>query len=99
MFLSRLLSKLKRRSKPASTKRRSLPLQVEALEQRDVPTVLFTPAFGAETVYWRSTNTVMSGPVTPTGNASALQDPTYYLIFWGPSWTNAPAKQYASDAQ
>ncbi len=56
--------------------RRSRPsrLEVEILEERTVPTVVFTPVFGVETVAAGSTN-------------DGMQHPTVNLIFAGTTWT------------
>jgi hypothetical protein len=66
------------------------------LEERDVPTVVFNPAFGADQVTWRPTGTVLTSPVP--NNPSALRDPTVYLIFAGPSWNSNNTYPLASAA-
>jgi hypothetical protein len=83
--------------------RRFRPL-LDVLEDRTVPTVLFNPFFGAETIYWEPDNIaghpdneVVTGAITD--NPAALNNPTVYLIFWGPSWTNTNASRLAQDAQ
>jgi hypothetical protein len=56
-------------------------LHVEALEQRDVPTVLFQPHFGPETL-------VSSNPAQ-----AAMPHPTVNLVFSGDYWTTANGQQ------
>jgi hypothetical protein len=79
------------------SKQRSRRLECEALDQRDLPTVVFNPVFGAETIFWRPNRQAITSPMA--SNATALENPTVYLIFWGSSWTSATASQYASDAK
>jgi hypothetical protein len=69
-----------------------------------MPTVLFNPVFGAETINWRAGNAAGmqagSAAASPiTYNPAALQNPQVYLIFYGPTWTPAIAQQYATDVQ
>jgi len=81
-------------SQPIKGQRPARParLQLEPLEERVVPTVVFDPVFPKETL-------VGSAPFT------TLHSPTIYLIFWGPGWGqgNSPgasvAATFASDAQ
>jgi hypothetical protein len=65
-----------RRPAPARKGRRTW-LALEALEDRSVPTVVFTPRFGPETV---------------TGSNDGMQNPSVNLIFSGPYW-NTPQGQ------
>jgi hypothetical protein len=67
-----------RRSRPAP--RRRTQLQVEALEERAVPTIAFLPHFGPETIAAGSTN-------------EGMQHPTVNLIFSGSYWTTAQGQQ------
>jgi hypothetical protein len=67
-FLSRLFT---RSPRPAAPRCRSFRPVVEALEQRDVPTVVFNPAFGAETV---------------TGPNAGMISPRVNFIFSGGYW-------------
>jgi hypothetical protein len=69
---------LRPKSRPP-TKRpaRSGRLRLECLEDRTVPTLLFGPRFGAETL------------IPPSGGGThytTLSSPTVYLIFWGSYW-------------
>ena len=72
--------------------RRPCRLQLESLEERVVPTVVFDPVFPKETL-------VGSAPFT------TLHSPTIYLIFWGSGWGQGSspgasvASTFASDAQ
>ena len=87
----------------SSQKPRSTRLFLEALEDRTVPTVVFNSAFGGDTIVWgpnwwgEPVGQTVTGPLN--NNPGALQDPKVYLIFWGPSWTQANAGKFASDAQ
>jgi hypothetical protein len=63
-------------------KRRARPqLEVTALEDRTVPTVIFKPVFGNENV------DIKSGP--------RVQNGVVYLMFWGSYWNNNPAQETA----
>jgi hypothetical protein len=80
---------------PGSGVRRSRPQPLlEQLEDRALPTVVFTPRFGPEVVHWGGNGdppgmppagTVVSSPLS--SNPYVLQHPTVYFIFWGPKWT------------
>jgi hypothetical protein len=48
-------------------------LGLESLEERAVPTIVFSPNFGAQTISPGSTN-------------EGLKSPPVYLVFWGQSW-------------
>ena len=72
-------------SKSAAKKRTKTPsskasLQVEALEQRDVPTIMFMPHFGVETMAYGSANT---GTLNATVN----------VVFSGPFWNTTIGQQ------
>jgi hypothetical protein len=67
-----LLSKLGRAARARSRPAPARP-QLEALEDRLVPTIVFTPAQGALTEVPGSTN-------------SAISSPCVYLLFWGSYW-------------
>jgi hypothetical protein len=71
-------------------------LRFDVLEERDVPTVVFNPAFGADQVTWRPSNSVLTSPVP--NNPNALRDPTVYLIFAGQNWNNNNTYPLASAA-
>jgi hypothetical protein len=102
MSLRKLLGGLERQPVRAKRSTRSLRPGLEGLEQREVMTVAFTPALGAETISWRTSvaghtaGTALTGPVT---NPTALDDPTVYLIFSGSSWTSTTAVKYAFDVK
>jgi len=51
-----------RRGRPSPVRSRKARLQIEALEERAVPTVVFMPHFGAETLAAGSTNDGMQHP-------------------------------------
>lgn len=59
-------------TRSARDRRRKGRLQVELLERRDVPTVVFVPAFGAEAIHGST--------------RAGMQDPGISLIFSGPYW-------------
>ena len=102
MSIRQLISGLGRGSVASRRGRRSLRPGLEGLEKREVMTVAFTPAFGPETIFWRSNvggHTAGSALVGPVTNPTVLNNPTVYLIFSGSSWTSATASKYASDAQ
>ncbi len=68
----------------ARTRRRIVPL-VEPLETRIVPTIVFPPAFGPDTIVSTAPYTVMSSA-------------TVYLILWGPNWTLTPGSSMNPNA-
>jgi hypothetical protein len=55
-------------------RRRSRLLQLEGLEDRTVPTIVYKPVFGPET--------------TSQPNGEAGSQPQVFLIFWGSFWNN-----------
>jgi hypothetical protein len=65
----------------------SAPLKVEALEDRSVPTVIYNPAFGAETLIKTPNN---------DNNYQTLSSPTVFLIFWGQYWGTTIGTQQES---
>jgi hypothetical protein len=88
--------------------RGTVRLGLEELESRTVPTVVFNPVFGAETIFQRDANgnptivngvlqNVITGPIS--NNPTVLNNPTVYIIFWGANWTQAIAAPLAKDAQ
>jgi hypothetical protein len=80
MFSS--IQNLFRASRPmprASARRRKLSLQVELLEERDVPTVVFMPQFGPETI---------NGSLN-----DGMQDPGISLVFSGNHWKTIQGQQ------
>jgi hypothetical protein len=60
-------------------------LSVERLEERAVPTIIFQPVFGAETVL----------PPTNNQNYITMSNAQVDLIFWGASWGTATGNQQA----
>jgi hypothetical protein len=69
------------RRRPASAKkRRNACLQVEPLEDRTVPTIVFNPQFGPETIAPGSTN-------------DGMQHPNVVYIFSGSYWSTAQGQQ------
>ncbi len=66
------------KNRSASQPQRRARLELEALEDRLVPTVVFIPKFGAETV---------------SGQNIALRSPHVDVIFSGPSWTQTSQGQ------
>jgi hypothetical protein len=85
--------------KPAA---RSFRPVLEHLEDRTVPTVLFNPQFGADTIVLRDSNAnekpgdIVTSAMTSNPNA-LTNTPHVYLIFAGSTWTNTLAQQYAQD--
>jgi hypothetical protein len=81
-LLSRYSKKAKRDGKEGRAKamRRRLPLLLETLEDRTVPTVMFTPQFGFEHL-----------SLTQNGdfNYTTKSDANVNLIFWGKFWGTA----------
>jgi hypothetical protein len=63
----------------ALRERRRTRLEVESLEDRLVPTIVFNPAFGGETIKPGSTNV-------------GLQNPSVDLLFSGPFWNTGSGK-------
>jgi hypothetical protein len=57
---------------------RRVRLELEALEDRTVPTVVFAPQYGAEQVI-----------PSPSGSFTTLSNAPVYLIFWGQQWNSA----------
>jgi hypothetical protein len=68
-----------RRARPQAKCFRKARLLVEALEERAVPTIAFTPAFGAET--------------TSGSTSYSLQSPAVNLVFSGSYWTTTQGQQ------
>src|SRR5262245_36282722 len=68
-----------RRPAPAR-KRRQSRLELEALEDRTVPTIVFTPQSGGDVIAPGSTN-------------DGMQHPTVNVIFSGSYWTTAQGQQ------
>jgi autotransporter-associated beta strand protein len=93
----------RKRQQPSRPQSRRATPGLEVLEDRTVPTVLFNSPLGGDTISWganwwgQTVGQTVTSPIT--NNPGALNDPTVYLIFWGPSWTQSTASQYASDAQ
>src|SRR5262245_6826059 len=86
----RLWNRFQRSWKPLASvsnapKRRRTQLVVETLEARDVPTAVFTPHFGPETLTYHG--------------GDLLQEPPVYLIFSGSQWQTPAASQLATDIQ
>jgi hypothetical protein len=80
-------------------------MPLEQLEDRVVPTVVFEPAVGPDSIFWRSTDggqpagTVITAPIPQGGNPDVLNSETVYLIFWGTGWTTQRANAMASAAE
>jgi hypothetical protein len=72
---------------PLSHKHRA-HLEVEALEERAMPSILFTPQLGAETA---ATGGQVAGNVAP--------GVPMYTIFLGPYWSTASGRSYANVIQ
>jgi hypothetical protein len=72
---------------PGARRPRKLPrrLELETLEDRAVPTVMFNPHFGQETI-------------TDHGGTK-LNSPPVYLIFWGSYWQSGAGAQMAANIQ
>jgi hypothetical protein len=68
-----------RRARPQAHRLRNASLHVEALEERAVPTIAFTPHFGAET--------------TSGTTSYSLQSPTVNFVFSGSYWNTAQGQQ------
>ncbi|HLJ95041.1 MAG TPA: hypothetical protein VKU02_17830, partial [Gemmataceae bacterium] len=66
-----------RKGKAKPKCQRSLPLLLETLEDRTVPTVLFAPQFGSETPV---------GVVPPKDGGQRINSPNLYAVLWGSSW-------------
>src|SRR5262249_45451957 len=82
-FLRKILTGRSTKSptnKPRRQTRSRVILRVEGLEQRDVPTVLFSPHFGPETL-------------APGSTFEGMLHPTVNLIFSGNYWTSAQGQQ------
>jgi hypothetical protein len=83
-YLKRVRHYLSPTSRKPQSRKHHPRLQLESLEDRTVPTVLFYPQFGGEAL-------------TTDGGGAKLSHPPVYLIFWGPSslWgdsaSNAPS--------
>jgi hypothetical protein len=78
--IARFWTKPGRRPANAAKKSRRARLDIEALEDRQVPTVAFNPHFGAESIAAGSTN-------------DGMQHPPVYLIFSGSYWTTSAGQQ------
>jgi hypothetical protein len=70
----------RRRANPS--KRRSRRLELECLEERTVPSIIYQPVFGPET--------------TIQDSSEHMQQPQVYLIFWGGYWVSDGAGQVQS---
>jgi hypothetical protein len=89
-----LQSSTRRGKRKQSAKRSSRRIELESLEDRVVPTVVFDPVFSKETL------------VPPSGHSyTVLNSPTIYLDLWGAGWTNGGspgstvAQTFITDAQ
>src|SRR4051794_30412406 len=73
-WFTRMAAKVKRRRQPGDAKptRRRLPLLLERLEERTVPTVLFAPQFGTESI--------------AADGGQRISSPNVYVVLWGSSW-------------
>jgi hypothetical protein len=77
--LSERIGRQVRRHPASAKKRRNACLQVEPLEDRIVPTIVFTPIFGPETVAGSKND--------------GLQNPDVIYIFSGNYWNTAQGQQ------
>ena len=77
-FLSAWFGKNSTRSRKSRPPRRRALLELESLETRATPTVVFVPHFGVETV---------------SGSNEGMQDPPVYLIFSGSYWNTTQGQQ------
>jgi hypothetical protein len=68
--------------RPNSRKRRTRMLELECLENRIVPTIVYKPVFGPET--------------TSQDGSEHMQQPQVYLVFWGGYWVSDGAGQVQS---
>src|SRR5215831_2295999 len=59
--------------------------------------MVFSPALGGDTIIWRPDGHTITAPLT--SNATVLNDPQVYFIFWGTSWNTTNAGASADDAQ
>jgi hypothetical protein len=71
------LPKRARRAKPGRARQRKVSLEIQALEDRCVPTVLFTPHFGPD---------ILLPTENGNFNFAMMSSPRVYLIFWGTYW-------------
>ncbi len=76
----------RRRPSPLGKASRVRPL-LETLEDRTVPTVVFNPVFGAETLIPTPQNDY---------NFTTMANAPVNLIYWGSSWSTTAGKQLAS---
>lgn len=65
-----------------SAARQPFPLQVESLETRNLPTIVFTPQFGPDVL--------QSRPPFNAVDSGVMSSATVYLILWGPAWSQTP---------
>ena len=75
-WIERFVGRGSGRRKP--TARRRAPLEVEALEQRTVPTLVITPHF--------------KYPSEADQGGPRWSSPPIYLIYWGTYWASTPSK-------
>ena len=110
ILMRRFLSKLFRGFQTTNSARGNqqtphhVTLQVEGLEDRLVPAVVYNSVFGGDTIFWvpgnsagKPANQVVTAPIS--NNPSVLNSTTVYLDFWGDSWTTTNAAPLASAAQ
>jgi len=71
---ARLLQRA-RRAKPGRARPRKVSLEVQALEDRWLPTVFINPQFGPDQLV-----------SPPENDYQTLSSPKVYLIFWGTAW-------------
>jgi hypothetical protein len=93
-YFSRLPGFPTGRRQPSRRRKNAARLTVEALEERQVPTVLFKPLFGAEA----SSHPESRVCLTNFNVCSSLQSPNIYPIFWGNYWLENPAAKQLADA-
>jgi hypothetical protein len=100
----------RRRKKSRRSNSRYVPVcaAIEALESRQLLTIVVQPQFGPEIVTWQlpgnppgeSNNPtfytgqpIITGPLAANSNPQAIKSPMIYLIFWGPGWMNSTTHQ------
>ncbi len=76
------LRKLFRRPSRLASPRATVALEVEGLELRTVPTIVFTPQFGPD-------SSQTSAPFN-SADTGVMSSATVYLILWGPQWSLNP---------
>jgi plastocyanin len=97
-LFSKFFAKNRRPIRKSSRRPAVLRPWLEQLEDRTVPTIVFNPQFGADTIEYLPTGQTLLSPMPAGSNLNVLNNPQVYLIFWGPSW-NQTAPSAADIAQ